>query len=314
MSNDGARALVVDPTSLTHLSLGSVPEPAPAPHEVVIDVRHVSLNYGDTVRAQLEPPGTPLGFDAAGIVRCPAADGTGPVTGARVVAFGKGTWVERIAIDADCVATVPSSVDLVGAAALPAAGLAALRALRASGALLGKRVLVTGASGGVGRYAVQLAAIGGAHVIAAVGSTTKAAGMEALGAHEIVVGLEGISAYPARVDVVIENIGGAHLAAALERLGPGGTLQSVGWASKEPAVFAAYSTMAFGRTRHVSDASGLLFCGGDIGQDLSVLLGYLAAGKLSAEVAWRGSWRKAADAMAQMHARRLAGKAVLDVD
>jgi NADPH2:quinone reductase len=75
--------------------------------------------------------------------------------GARVVALAQGAFAEQIAIDVDSVAEVPETVDLAAAAALPVAGLAALRAVRAAGPLLSKRVLITGASGGVGRFAVQ---------------------------------------------------------------------------------------------------------------------------------------------------------------
>jgi hypothetical protein len=83
----------------------------------------------------------------------------------------------------------PPSADLAEVAALPVAGLAALRALRAAGPVLGKRVLITGASGGVGRFAVQLAAHAGGHVIASVGSLARGEGLAQVGAEEVVVGL-----------------------------------------------------------------------------------------------------------------------------
>lgn len=78
------------------------------------------------------------------------------------------------------LAVLPDAVDTGTAAALPVAGVTALRALRGLGPLLGRRVLITGASGGVGRFAVQLAARAGAHVIAAVGSAARGAGLSAL--------------------------------------------------------------------------------------------------------------------------------------
>jgi NADPH:quinone reductase-like Zn-dependent oxidoreductase len=73
-----------------------------------------------------------------------------------------------VAAEAGSLAEVPATVDLAQAAGLPVAGVAALRALRAAGPLLGRRVLITGASGGVGRFAVRLASIAGGHVIAVV--------------------------------------------------------------------------------------------------------------------------------------------------
>ena len=99
---------------------------------------------------------------------------------------------------------VPDGVDLVVAAALPAAGVTALRVVRRLGSLLGRRVLVTGASGGVGRYAVQLAALAGAHVVAQVGSVERGAGLPELGAAEVVTDLAGV----APVDGVVDNVGG----------------------------------------------------------------------------------------------------------
>jgi NADPH:quinone reductase-like Zn-dependent oxidoreductase len=85
-------------------------------------------------------------------------------------------WAQRRAASTDNIAVLPDSVEFHAAAALPVAGVTALQALRALGPVVGRRVLITGASGGVGRFAVQLAARAGAHVIAAVGSAARGAG------------------------------------------------------------------------------------------------------------------------------------------
>src|SRR6266498_537853 len=92
-------------------------------------------------------PGGVLGSDAAGVVAHAAADGRGPAAGTRVVTLAPGAFAERSAVEVGALAEVPPSVDLAEAAASPVAGVAALRALRAAGAVLGKRVLITGASG-----------------------------------------------------------------------------------------------------------------------------------------------------------------------
>jgi NADPH2:quinone reductase len=225
------RALIVDPSAPEALRLAAVAEPQAGPSQVVIDVRHVSLNYGDLndARSGRVPAGAVLGSDAAGVVVQAAADG-GPGVGARVVALAPGAFAERAAVDAGAVAEVPPSVDLAEAATLPVAGLAALR----------RRVLITGASGGVGRFAVQLAARAGAHVIASVGSLARGEGLDEAGAEEVVVGLEGLDQ---PVDVVLDNVGGPRLVEAWHLLAPGGNLQSIGWTSGEPAVFDPYSTV-----------------------------------------------------------------------
>jgi NADPH2:quinone reductase len=169
------RALVVDPSAPAAVRLAEVPDPVPGPGQVLVDVSHASLNYGDLNDAHSGrvPVGAVLGSDATGVVVQAAADGPGPAVGTRVVALTSGAFAERVAIDVGALAEVPKSLDLANAVALPVAGVAALRSLRAAGLGPDKRVLVTGASGGVGRFAVQLAARAGAHVIASVGSTAR---------------------------------------------------------------------------------------------------------------------------------------------
>ncbi|WP_283136240.1 zinc-binding dehydrogenase [Rhizohabitans arisaemae] len=300
------RALVVDPDAPGSLHRGTVDEPRPAPHELLLDVRHISLNRGEVAFTHLFPAGTVHGHDASGVVVRAAADGTGPAEGTRVAAFGAGAWAQRMAVDTAAVAEVPDRVDLADAAALPLAGVTALRALR-SRPILGRRVLITGAAGGVGRFAVRLAALGGAHVIASVGSAARAAGLIEAGAHEVVVGLEGVDR---PVDLVVDNVGGPQLAEAWGLLAPGGDVQGVGSASGEPAVFAPNSLFSPGRTKTISSFGD----GAGFGSDLAVLLGFVAAGRLSPHVGWRGSWDRVAEAAQALLDRRIAGKAVLDVE
>lgn len=223
-----------------------------------------------------------------------------------MAAFGAGAWAQRMAVDTTAVAEVPGQVDLADAAALPMAGITALRTLR-SRSILGRRVLITGAAGGVGRYAVQLAALGGAHVIASVGSAARAGGLAGLGAHEVVVGLEGIDR---PVDLVLDTVGGPQLAAAWALLAPGGHVQNIGWASDEPAVFAPYSLFSIGPAKTMSTFGDVT----EVGPDLATLLAFLAAGRLSPEVDWRGPWDRVTEAAQALLARRIAGKAVLDVE
>ncbi|GII65226.1 oxidoreductase [Sphaerisporangium krabiense] len=286
--------------------MGEVPDPRPRPDQAVIEMRHASVNHGD-LRTEVRPPGTVLGVDGSGVVVRAAADGSGPAVGTRVAAFVVGAWARRVAVPTGDLAEVPASVDLADAAAVPAAGLTALRTLRAGRLLPGKRVLITGASGGVGRMAVQLAALGGAHVIASVGSEARGAGLRELGADEVVTGLDGIGE---PVDLVLENVGGPHLVTAWHLLAPGGDLQSIGWASGEPAVLPPYATFSLGPAKTLSSF-------GDItasATDLTTLLTLLAQGELRPEVSLRVSWHQVTEATQALSARRITGKAVLDVD
>ena len=222
------------------MRVGDVAEPVVGVGHVLIEVHHASLNSGDLndARSGRVPPGAVLGSDAAGVVL--RADDGGTALGTRVVALAPGAFAERIVADRASIAEVPPTVDLAHAAALPVAGVAALRALRAVGSSRDRRVLITGASGGVGRFAVRIASIGGGHVIASVGSTARGEGLTMLGADEVVVGLDGLDE---PVDVVVDTVGGPQLVAAWQLLAPGGSLQSVGWSAGEPAVFPPYSTI-----------------------------------------------------------------------
>ncbi len=296
------QALVVSPGSPSGLVLGEAPDPVPARNEALVQVENSSLNFGDVSGAAGGKPGSVPGWDAAGVVLRAAEDGSGPAEGQRVVTFGyAGGWARLRAVPAEELAIVPESVDLGVAAALPVAGVTALRALRGAGPLLGRRVLVTGASGGVGRYAVQLAALAGAHVIAAA---RRGAGLAELGVAEVVASPDGL----APVDAVIENVGGPTLVAAWAALAPDGVLRSIGWTSGEPAVIPPYGTVGLAKSLMPFQA------GSAFGPDLAYLLELLAAGRLTVDVGWRGSWRRFDEAVAGLLDRRFAGKAVLDHD
>jgi NADPH:quinone reductase len=285
--------------------LAEVAEPVVGPSQALVEVRHVSLNHGDLndARSGRVPAGGVLGSDAAGLVVRAAADGGGPAVGARAVALTPGAFAERVAVEVGALAEVPPAVDLAEAAALPVAGVAALQALRAGGPVQGRRVLVTGASGGVGRFAVQLAAHDGARVIASVGSIGRGRDLAELGA-EVVVGLEGIDQ---PVDVVLDNVGGSQMVAAWNLLAPGGSLQSIGWTSGQAAVFPPYSTI--GAPKSLTS----FLIGGQVGADLATLVRLLADGGLSVEIGWRGPWEQVAQAAEALVGRRVNGKAVLDL-
>lgn len=164
---------------------------------------------------------------------------------------------------------------------------------------------MTGASGGVGRFAVQLAHLGEAEVMAVVGSEAWGAGLAALGADSVVVGIDAVGG---KVDVAIENVGGPTLVGAFALLKAGGTLYSIGGASLEPAVFPPYATV--GQERQLISFT----LGGAMGDDLAYLVGLLAAGTLRAQVDWRGGWGRATEAIDLLVGHTIAGKAVLLVE
>jgi NADPH:quinone reductase-like Zn-dependent oxidoreductase len=166
--------------------------------------------------------------------------------------------------------------------------------------------LITGASGGVGRYAVQLAHHAGAYVIAVVGSEARGRGLAELGADEIVVGLEPVTS---PVYAVLDNVGGQQLVRAFQLLEPGGLVQAIGAASREPSTFPPYAFVGPDR----SIMGFMMLQHGPVGEDLQYLVGLLAGGMLDPQIDWRGSWDRAAEAEQLLLARKIAGKAVLDI-
>ena len=198
------------------------------------------------------------------------------------------------------------------AATLPVAGLTALRALEIAGFVLGKRVLVTGASGGVGRFAVQLAARAGAHVTGVARNEERGRGLVELGAREVVFDLEGDETF----DAILEGVGGASLSAAMGRIAGRGTI--VSYASSDPTPVSFGARTLFGR------APGAILRGlfvfeeiertGTGTADLGRLAALVDAGELDCQIDFEGSWRDPGPAIEALLDRRIAGKAVLLVD
>jgi NADPH2:quinone reductase len=224
-------AVVNTPTGAEPVAIRDVAEPKPKANEALVAVQAFSLNRGELRLFQVRPEGWRLGQDIAGVVLRQAADGSGPAAATRVVALCDWEgWAEQAAVASHRIAVLPDKVSFEAAAALPVAGLTALRTLRHGAPLLGKRVLVTGAAGGVGNLAVQLAARSGARVTAVVGSAERSRAVDGLGAAEIVTGIE---AAPGRYALILEAAGGASLTAALDRIEPKGTIVVFGNSSGE---------------------------------------------------------------------------------
>lgn len=302
------RALIYDPAAARGVRFAEIDEPRPQKRQALIKVETASLNFGELAFAARQlRPGQVFGKDAAGVVVKAAADGSGPPEGARVSTFaGTGGWAELRAVDTADLTVVPGGVDLGAAVALPAAGVTALQAVRRLGSLLGRRVLVTGASGGVGRLAVQLAARAGAHVIASVGRPERAAGLPELGAAEILVG----TAKPADpVFGVLDNVGGRLLSEAFGRLQAGGLALSIGWASREPTVIDFEEERLTGVPKRLEP----FMVSGPFGPDIAYLLQLLENGELDPQIGWRGPWTQVDEAVDALLERRVPGKAVLDL-
>jgi NADPH2:quinone reductase len=309
------RAVVTDAAAAGGLKLAEVPRPLPAPSQALVRVAAVSINRGELKTAFAAPSGWRPGWDFAGVVEAAAADGSGFPVGARVVGLAPiAAWSELVAASSPALARVPDEVDLADAATLPVAGLTARAALAKGVQRQGRRVLVTGASGGVGVFAVQLAALQGAHITAAIRNPGHTDLMRRLGADAVALGdnLAGVEANNP-FDLILESVGGESLAASLGLLARGGTCVLLGASAGETTTFDA-SKFRVGGTALYGLVMGYEFQHEPPAAGLANLLALIQAGTLKAVIEQRAPIEAVAQVADDLIMRRFVGKAVLSFD
>jgi NADPH2:quinone reductase len=308
-------AVVVDPNAAGRLALREVAAPTPAPSEALVRVAAISLNRGEVRRAASAQADFRPGWDLAGTVEQQAADGSGPRKGARVVGMlGSGAWAELVVVPTNILAEIPDNVSFAQAATLPVAGLTALRALEKGGLLLDQKVLITGASGGVGHLACELANHAGAEVTGVASRPERETFIKQAGAHHVAVGEDLSTARQfGPYHLILESVGGKSLSNGLSMLAPGGTCVLFGTSSAPEITFDA---RAFYLTGGATLYGFYLFHelerrpGAD---DLGRLARMVAAGKLHPQIEVEAPWTRIADIAQQLIDRRFTGKAVLHV-
>ncbi|MEU4804066.1 NAD(P)-dependent alcohol dehydrogenase [Actinosynnema sp. NPDC023587] len=213
------RAVVQDrygtPDVLAPADLGT---PAPGAGQVLVRVRAASVNYADwlfltgtpyLLRLAAGPrrPKNPVrGTDLAGVVEAVGPGVTGVRAGDEVLGQGEGTFAEYALARADHLVAKPANLTFEQAAALPMAGLTALHGLRAAKAAAGDRVLVNGAAGGVGSFAVQLARHRGCVVTAVCGGSDEL--LRSVGVDDVIdYRTRDFTREDARYDVILDNVG-----------------------------------------------------------------------------------------------------------
>ena len=299
------KAIVNTPTGPV---IQSVADPVPAANEALVAVRAFSINRGELALLATRTGDWRPGQDIAGVVVEPASDGSGPAAGARVVALiEQGGWAELAAVPTSRLAELPDEVGVEQAAALPLAGRTALRTIRLGCNLLGTRVLVTGASGGVGQYQVQLAALSGA-VVTAVAHDTAAPLMTGYGAASVV---PTIGDATGTYELITESIGGESLRAAIGKIAPSGTVVILGTSSGEKTPIDVYDFIGHEGARLVSYLS--YAAPGPVSTDLQTLVSLTAAAKLKTVLGFRADWQQTTDALDGLRNRAFQGKAVLTI-
>ena len=311
------RAIVVDPAARGRLAIKPVELRDPDRDEVAVRVTAISLNRGETRRAvQQAEPGWRPGWDFAGVVEGAAADGSGPKPGARVVGIlPSGAWADRVNCRSHAVAALPEAVSNAQAATLPVAGLTALHALRQGGLLLGRKVLINGASGGVGHLACQLALAAGAIVWGHVRREEQRAQVAEWCGGRVIVGPElGAAKGEGPYWLILDSLGGVALSAAMGMLAPNGTCVTFGISDSATANIESRAFFGTGGAR----LYGLtlfheLMSVERAGIGLALLAAEIAAGRLNPQIAVETGWSEIGSIAQRLIDRDFTGKAVLHI-
>ena len=288
----------------------TVEVPRPGPGMVLVAVRAFSVNRGELALLRHRDQGWRPGQDIAGDVVAIGPDVTDIAIGDRVAALIDGAgWAQYALAPAARIAVVPDGISYPRAAALPMAGTTALGLVRRGGSLLGRRALVSGASGGVGGFAVQLLARAGAHVTA-LARPSHAEDLRQLGAAEVVASLTEDPIPP--VDFVLESVGGQTLSDAIGCIAVGGTVVTFGNSCGEPTMIDIFA-FAGGHEGARVETYFSYQHEDQAGSSLTTLLDLAARDQLRIRIGRQEPWERTAEVIEALVRRQVSGKAVLTV-
>lgn len=308
------RAIFTDPVTTGRLVLRETAIPTPAADQALVRVEAISLNQGET-RTALDAAECYIpGWDFAGVIEKAADDGSTPKEGDRVFGFvARGSWAQYLTAPGRLMAQIPDGVSNAEAASLPIAGGTALAAIEISGPLAGRRVLITGAAGGVGRFACQFAALGDAKVFAIsrrpdLARQLRENGVEPAGVFTSIVEAKAAGAY----DVILDSVGGDMLATGLTALAPNGVCVNYGNSSRQPTSFNVRSAawpfhgikcIWMGREPIASNYTPIF----------ERLAGLVRQGCLHAPIDMEVPWTSVVEAAGRLLQQRVDGKVILKV-
>ena len=305
------RALVADPSASPALAVADVPEPTPGPGQLLIDMEAASVNRGEVRLASKLPPGTVVGWDVAGTVAALGEGVTQFDVGDRVVALNEagGSFAERVAVPAAWTAPLPDACDFVTASTLPVAGITAVGINRLARVHAGDRVLVTGAAGGVGAFAVQLARDARATVTGQAGSEERAAAVRAAGADALVHPGDG-SPVEGEFEVVLDGIGGPMIAALVEATARKGRMVVYGNSADAESTFRIERLYNKGVTMYGFRVFTVVAPEQAV-KDMANLAELAVAGRLAVRVQATAPLDEALPLIRDLYARKVTGKVVI---
>ncbi len=307
------RAVVQPVYGLEHLEVRDLPDPEPAADEVVIRIHAAGVNPYDyfTSRGPLvarpmlgirRPKELVKGVDAAGVVEAVGADVTEFAPGDEVFGGANGSFAELARARAKSIAGKPARLSFEQAAALPLAGLTAIQGLRAASLQPGEHVAITGATGGIGHLAVQIAKAWGAEVKGTCRPGNEEL-LRSLGADHVVLYTEDDYLRHGPYDVILENGGGHSMRALRRALAPGGrVVPNCGHDLSLIVASFVYPLVVDDVVRFLTKTNP---------DDLAELRALAEDGKLTPVVDRSYPLAEAADALRQIGGRHTRGKVVL---
>lgn len=310
---DKMQAVIIDPNEPGHVAVREVEAPRPAANEALVRGVTTSLTPVEVYYSQSKDPMRPIGCDVAGVVEQPAADGSGPKAGARVIGrLRTGAWAELIAAPTDALAEIPDNVSFEEAATLPTSGLTALYALEKGERLLARNVLITAANGSVGLFTCQIAKLMGTHVVGQIRHERNGQLVAQAGADEVVVSADASETGKfGPYKLIAEAVGGVVLANCMTQLAADGICVIYGNLSRSNSTFEALSFFRQPRVKLygfiISNEFGLE----PASSGLARLAQLVSQGKLKTRVTVEESLQHVDQLIQDLEANKIDGKAVI---